>query len=86
VGSVFKELFGTLDENDRVEIHKKLEINAHNSVKLDELSEAIRLINDGIQKVQNYENNPTIIGSLLFELMQKIRFGNGYAAFQTLTK
>jgi len=70
VGSGFKYLFGTLDENDRVEIQKKLEINVHNSVKLHELNDAIRLINDGMQKIQNYENNHTIIDSLLFELMQ----------------
>jgi len=48
---------------------KKLELNAHNSVKLHELNDAIRLIYDGMQKILNYENNHTIIDSLLFDLM-----------------
>jgi len=70
VGSVFKYLFGTLDENDRVDIQRKLETNAHNSVNLHELNDAIQLINDGMQKIQNYENDSNIINSLLYELMQ----------------
>lgn len=42
--SVLKYLFGTL--------HEKLKTHSHDTVKLQEFNDGIRLINDGMQKIQ----------------------------------
>lgn len=55
VGSAFKYLFGTLDENDRVEIQNNLETAAQNSINVHELNDVIQLVNDRFESLKQYE-------------------------------
>lgn len=74
VGTAYKYLFGTLDENDRVEIQNNLETVAQNSVKVHELNDVIQLANSGLEKLKQYEDNRNSIDTLTYELMQFIEF------------
>lgn len=70
VGSAYKYLFGTLDENDRVEFQKNLEAVAQNSIKLHELNDIIEQVNTETQKVQDHENNRNTLDTITYELLQ----------------
>lgn len=74
IGSSFKFLFGTLDENDRVKINEKIDLIAENSVQLHKLNDVINFVNEGMQKLTNYENNRNSIDTLVYELMQFIEY------------
>jgi len=74
IGSSFKFLFGTLDENDRVQINKKIDIIAENSIQLHKLNDVVKFVNEGLEKLTNYENNRNSIDTLVYELMQFIEY------------
>lgn len=70
IGSAYKYLFGTLDDNDRVEIQKHLEALGTNSVKLHELNDVMQLINKEMQKIVEFEIHRISIDTLVHELLQ----------------
>uniref|UniRef100_V9H1L4 Envelope protein n=2 Tax=Drosophila ananassae TaxID=7217 RepID=V9H1L4_DROAN len=74
VGSAFKFLFGTLDDNDRIQFEEKLNSEAENSIKIHEFNEVMQFVNDGLQRIKKYENNRNSIDTLVYELMQFIEY------------
>lgn len=70
MGSAFKYLFGTLDNNDRIQIHNQLESVTKNSINIHEMSDIIQLINSNMQKIKEFEDEHNNKEQMLYELIQ----------------
>lgn len=70
MGSAFKYLFGTLDNNDRIQIHNQLESATKNSINIHEMSDIIQLINSNMQKIKEFEDEHNNREQMLYELIQ----------------
>lgn len=70
VGSAFKYLFGTLDNNDRTKIEKQLESVATSSINLHEINDIIQLINSNIQRTKEFLDEHSNREQLIYELIQ----------------
>lgn len=71
VGSMFKFLFGTLDDDDRVKFQGQLENMGKNSIQLHEMNNVINQINENMEKM---ERNRNMYDSFTYELMQFIEY------------
>lgn len=70
IGSAYKYLFGTLDNNDRTKIEKQLESVATSSINLHEINDVMQLINSNIQKTKEFEDEHSNREQLVYELTQ----------------
>lgn len=57
VGTFYKYLFGTLDQQDREELESKIDNLSENSIQINELNKVIDAINKGIETVNRLNEN-----------------------------
>jgi len=71
VGTAYKYLFGTLDNNDKEELEEKINVIAQNSVQIIELNNINDTVNKGIDIINKhlkYNENEKIIELLVLNL------------------
>jgi len=71
VGTAYKYLFGTLDNNDKEELEEKINVIAQNSEQVNELNTIIDPVNKGINIINKhlkYNENEKILELLVYNL------------------
>lgn len=74
VGSLYKFLFGTLDDNDRVEFEKNINNLSLNIVQINEINDIINIINNDMKIIQEHQNKKNIQDTLTYQLSQFIEY------------
>lgn len=54
IGTAYKYLFGTLDQNDKEELEQKIYDLSQHSIQINELNEVIEVVNRGIEVINHF--------------------------------